>query len=134
MQKQVDLIRIEEDPESGTFGVLRVDGEAFCVTLEPPDLDNQQNISNIPPGGYICQRVRSPRFGETFEVMNVPGRSHVFFHAGNIARHTHGCVLLAQYYGKLKGDRAVLNSGATFRAFMARFQTEQEFALSISEV
>ena len=128
----VDLVRLEESP-SGTFGALRIDGAAFCVTLEPPDLGNQRNVSNIPPGDYTCKRVNSPRFGDTFEITKVPGRSHVLFHAGNTVDHTQGCVLLGQYWGKLRGDRAVLNSGATFKEFMAAMGQETFFWLRIME-
>lgn len=131
--KIVELIRIEES-EQGTFGVLRIDKEVFCVTLEPRDEENAQDISSIPAQQYICRRVTSPKFGETFEVSNVPGRSHVLFHGGNRARDTLGCVLLAQHYGKLKGGRAVLNSGNTFKAFKDVMKFEEKFHLTIREV
>jgi hypothetical protein len=108
----------QEESEDGTFGVLLINGHVLCVTLEPPDRDNQQNISNIPPGRYVCKRVNSPKYGDTFEITGVPGRSHVLFHAGNVVRHTKGCVVLGQYYDKLAGDRAVLNSGGSHRKFM----------------
>ncbi len=113
----VKLVRVEES-DDGTFGVLLIDDEAFCVTLEPPDLNNAKGVSNIPPGMYNLKRVNSPKYGMTFTVEDVPGRSHILIHAGNVTRHTRGCILVAQYFGKLKGDRAVLNSGKTFRAFM----------------
>ena len=108
----------QEEADDGTFGALLLDGRVFCVTLEPPDRDNQQNISNIPPGVYPLRRVVSPKYGETFEICEVPSRAHVLLHAGNLVRHTRACVLVAQYWGKLKGNRAVLNSGATFRKLM----------------
>jgi len=129
----VRLIRLEEDYEYGTFGVLTIDAAVFCVTLEPPDMENEQDISSIPAQQYICERVNSPRYGETFEIKNVPGRSHVLFHPGNVVEHTRGCILVAEHFGKLQGDRAVLNSGRTFRLFMEELKYEDQFHLTIKE-
>jgi len=127
----VELIRLEEDFKSGTFGVLKIDKKVFCVTLEPPDKLNAQNISSIPAQQYICERVVSPRFGETFEIMNVPDRTRVLFHAGNVVQHTEGCVIVAQYFGKLKKKRAIMNSGITFDNFMTEMDGQDEFHLTI---
>jgi len=129
----IKLLRVEES-DQGTIGVMLVDGVAFCCTLEPPDKDNQSNISCIPPGAYVAMRVDSPKYGNTFEITNVPNRSHVLIHAGNVVKHTKGCILLGQYFGKLKGDRAVLNSGATFKAFLAKMENLDSFELEIKEV
>lgn len=107
---------------------------AFCVTLSPPDVRNRRNVSNIPDSQYLCKRVVSPQFGETFEVTNVPGRSHVLFHAGNLVTASQGCIILAQHFGKLDGDRAVLNSGDTFKKFMEGFKDVDQFSLTIKEV
>ena len=130
--KQVRLIRLETNPKYGTFGILLVEGQVFCVTLEPYDMDNMKSISNIPAQQYICEKYKSPSYGRTFKIMNVPGRSDVLFHAGNYAKNTKGCILLAQYFGKLRGDRAVLNSGITFKKFMAIMEDDY-FLLTIVE-
>jgi len=131
--RQVRLVRLETDPDHGTFGTLLIDGITFCVTLEPYSRDNEQNVSCIPTGQYICKRVDSPTYGITFEITNIQDRSSVLFHPGNIDDNTMGCVLLGQYYGKLKGDRAVLNSGNTFKAFMKELSGINEFKLSVIE-
>lgn len=129
----VRIIRVEES-EQGTFGVMTICGQAFCVTLERPDVLNKANVSNIPLGQYLCKKVSSPSFGDTFEITNVPDRSHILFHAGNRIEDIAGCVILAQYFGKLQGDRAVLNSGATFREFMEIMHGFVCFGLVITEV
>ena len=128
----VRLIRVEESNE-GTFGNLIICSQVFCVTLEPSDWLNERNISSIPAQQYTCIRIRSPQFGETFEIVDVPGRSHVLFHAGNVIKHTEGCVILAQYFGKLHGDRAVLNSGKTFEEFMQIMKGVNVFSLTVKE-
>lgn len=129
-----ELIRLEERNHYGTFGVLKINKEVFCVTLEPPDRLNRKNMSSIPAQQYRCYKIISPRFGETFQVMNVPDRKNILFHAGNRVGDTAGCIILAQHYGKLLGDRAVLNSGKTFHAFMGIMQDESIFHLTIREI
>ena len=123
--KIVELIRLEES-EQGTIGVLKIDKEVFCYTLEPADMLNKENVSCIPLQQYICKRIISPKFGNTFEITNVPGRSRVLFHAGNTSDDTIGCILLGATVGKLKGQRAILNSGKTFERFMLIVLNESE--------
>lgn len=130
----VELIRLEECFEYGTFGILKIDKRIFCVTLEPPDHLNERNVSSIPAQQYICRPYSSGRFGKTFMVVNVPGRNYILFHAGNLVAQTKGCIILGQYFGKLKGDRAVLNSGATFKEFMRHMAGVDEFHLTVKEV
>lgn len=130
----VELLRVEEHEDFGTFGVLRINKSAFCVTLEPADLLNAPNVSSIPAQQYMCRRHISPQFGETFQVCNVPGRTNVLFHAGNTAPDTHGCILLASNFGKLGERRAVLNSGSTFKNFMALMEGQIAFSLTVREV
>jgi len=128
----VRLLRVEES-EQGTFGNLLICSQVFCVTLEPPDELNKRNISSIPAQQYLCKRIISPKFGETFEIVNVPNRDHVLFHAGNVVKHTEGCVILGQYFGKLQGDRAVLNLGTTFKEFMEIMKDVSMFQLTVKE-
>ena len=129
----IELIRLETDPRQGTFGVWKVNKAVFCVTLEPPDRQNAVGVSCIPAGQYRMQRVLSGRYGETFEVMDVPGRTLVRLHSGNRVIDTEGCILLAQYFGKLSGDRAVLNSGSTFNEFMRLMSGYDAAHLTIHE-
>jgi len=128
----VELVRLEEAAE-GSFGVLRVNKEVVCVTLEPPDRLNEQNVSSIPEQQYLCSRVNSPRFGDTYEVTAVPGRSEVLFHTGNTVDDTHGCILLGASYGELGGKRAVLASKDAFARFKALLDGAQTFHLTISK-
>lgn len=133
MMPVVELIRLEEDVFSGTFGVLKVNKQVFCVTLEPPDLENRRNLSSIPAQQYLCRRCQSPAFGETFAVKQVPGRDGVLFHPGNLKKHSKGCILLGGRFGNLRHNRAILNSGATFKAFMDRMHGVGVFHLTVME-
>ena len=128
----VEIIRLEET-EQGTLGVMRINKQVFCATLEESDRLNAANVSSIPAQQFVCRRVQSPRLGETFQVMDVPGRSHILFHAGNTDRDTEGCILLGSTWGNLSGRRAVLNSGATYREFMGVMAGRDEFHLTVKE-
>lgn len=134
--KIVELIRLEES-KFGTIGALKVNKQVFCFTLEPPDRENELNRSSIPAQQYICLPTDSPRFGKTFEVTSVPGRTNILFHAGNTVENTSGCILLGERLGKLLvpvSTRAILNSGATFKAFADFVGLDNPFHLTISEV
>lgn len=133
MKPIVELIRLEESNQ-GTLGVLKINKEVFCVTLEPADWMNAKDISSIPTGQYICNLYHSHKFGLTWEVVDVPDRELILFHPGNRTVDTKGCILLAQYWGKLQGHRAVLNSGKTFKKFMAIMDPFSHFHLTIREV
>lgn len=72
----------------------------FCIA-EDDWLNNKPNQSCIPSGLYRCKAVVSPKFGATYEVTKVPGRSHILFHAGNTEEDTQGCLLLGSSFGAL---------------------------------
>lgn len=129
----VKILRVEESYR-GTVGVLTVSDMVFCVTLEPKDQLNKRNISNIPAGQYACEKVISPKFGETYQILDVPDRDYVLFHAGNRISDTEGCILVAEKFGKLYGELAILNSGKTFKNFMAGLSEYQRLSLTIREV
>lgn len=124
------LIRIAYLDKS-TFGVLLQNKTPFCLTLERPWLENKRNVSCIPEGTYICHRVKSPKFGDTFEVTEVPERSHILFHSGNIVEDTHGCIVTGEQYEKLGGENAVLASGKAFREFKNKLKGIDQFILTI---
>lgn len=66
-------------------------------TIERPWLDNRPNVSCIPVGEYEMVRVDSPKFGpDTWEVADVPGRSHILFHVANYAHDIEGCIGLGR--------------------------------------
>lgn len=130
----VELIRLEENEDYGTFGILKINKVLFCCTLEPGDFENEPRKGSIPAQQYLCRRYMSSRHGETFIVHNVPDRTGILFHAGNTIADTIGCIVLGQYFDKLRGDRAVLNSGNTFRAFLDYMTGYDSFHLTIAEL
>lgn len=112
--------------ESGIFGVLMDSGVPFCVTVE-------NNDYVFPVGSYLCKRVNSPKFGNTFEVMDVPNRSNILFHWGNLESDSHGCILIAKEFGELYDSTAILGSKRCFAEFLVRTANVNDFELVVDE-
>ncbi len=128
--KKLTIKRVSFIPD-GTFGVLLDEDIPFALTCEKEWLHNQPEISCIPIGTYYCKRVVSPKFGDTFEVANVSGRSAILFHSGNTEDDSLGCILVGEQFGELNGKTAVLSSKAEFAEFLKRLEGEDEFILTI---
>lgn len=91
------LKRLKEDNVAPTIGVLfRPQGKPF-FTLEPPWLDNQNNVSCIPKGEYRFERYLSPTKGDCFILHDVPGRTFILIHIGNYLKDTEGCILIGNH-------------------------------------
>lgn len=137
--KDIKLIRTESS-EQGTFGVLTA-RDFEILTLELPWRDNQRNISRIPAGDYRCDSITSNRFGPCWWVRDVPGRSEILFHCGNLAgdreqglrTDTLGCILFGSYRGILGGQQAVMASRRA-RHDARQVLGNQGFTLEIAEV
>ena len=126
--------------DQGTFGVLLAGNKPFALTIERQWLDNTRGISCIPAGEYEVKRCiaskeygykNSPRFGDTFNVINVKDRSKILFHKGNIDDDSHGCIIIGEQFGTLHGDTAVLSSRQGFAEFMSLLKGHNEFELTI---
>jgi hypothetical protein len=86
-----------------------------CKTMELPWRNNETGISCIPAGAYFVTRRKSPKYGEHFHVLSVPGRSLILIHFGNYNHETRGCILPGAAFADLDGDglRDVTRSRAT---------------------
>ena len=127
----IEIIRLQEDTETGTLGIMKINKETFCFTLEPPDRVNAPFVSNIPEQQYKCIKYDSTKFGETFKILKVPGRTDVVFHTGNKQNDTAGCILIGDWRYSTKNK--LINSQVTFRAFMMMLTGFDEFHLTISK-
>lgn len=119
-----------------TIGVLSIDGERFCETLEDADRNlnssmtveqikaiKKPNETAIPTGTYkITLDAFSPRFGnKSFykkvcggklpRILNIKGFDGVLIHCGNTNLDTSGCILV----GKNLEVGKVLKSQETFK-------------------
>ena len=86
----------------GKAGVLIENEIPLMLTLERPWINNHDSISCIPEGSYVCKRIVSPKFGDTFQVTDVEGRSEILFHKGNTIEDSHGCILLGSSFAHFK--------------------------------
>ena len=119
-----------EMSDQGALGVLMFNEICFCCTLEPDAGDLTKFY--IPQGVYTCKRFHGTKWPNTFEIL-AKGHTDVLFHAGNTEADTKGCVVLGASFGKLKGQRAVLNSGATFQEFLRITADYNTFPLLITD-
>lgn len=117
-----------------TLGVLEVNGEPFCATMEDPNRDLNRNgrfdgferkvagDTCIPFGRYeVTLAVVSPRFSRSAmyasigarlpRLLNVPDFEGVLIHVGNTVADTEGCILV----GRKTADPAFISdSRVTF--------------------
>ena len=128
------LIKRSTSYGGGFFGVIHNEKEPFALTAEREWQNNQADISCIPKGEYLCKRVQSPKFGETFEIQNVKDRKNILFHSGNVPEQdSHGCILIGESFGKIGDETAILSSKAGFQEFMGILKGQNEFKLVIEE-
>ena len=115
---------------NATIGILfNPENQWEVITLENPWRNNGPD-SSIPVGNYLCRRVNSPKFGNTFEVCEVPGRTHILFHAGNTEVDTLGCILLGM---TRTSEIAIGRSREAFERFLNYTNGIDEFELEIVE-
>ena len=93
----ITLRRVAEN-NTGTYGVLLLDGHPACVTLEDRWQDNAKNISCIPAGTYKCKEHNGTKFKGVWEITGVPKRAAILIHAGNSHHDTNGCVLVGRSF------------------------------------
>jgi Family of unknown function (DUF5675) len=129
------LINRTLDTPQGTTGQLYIDEQFFCYTIEPDAAEPDKFY--IPDGLYTGRRHHGVRWPNTFEIVRpgtdgVDGHTALLFHSGNTIADSEGCILLGSSVGKLMGDRAVLNSGDTFKRFLDATQSVDQFDLILS--
>lgn len=141
------LSRTENTPD-GVFGTLALfsesGGSLALYTMEEDWKDNQRRESCIPAGVYTIQRTIYRRhWYETFEVINVPGRTRILFHPANTEEDVEGCIGLGLGRGSLRvydedtqahlrvPKQAVLHSKAAFTMFMEFMTGVEEAPLTV---
>lgn len=125
----MELLLSRVDATKGrTIGQLFVDGRFEAFTLEPgltrlaPMLEHPA----IPAGRYAIEIVFSPRFQRQLaHICNVPGRSDILIHSGNVSSDTRGCVVV----GSSRAHDSVLSS----RLALAALQPQIAGALAHNE-
>ncbi len=139
------LLRRDRSGDHGTLGVLVARDLPPLQIMEPPWRHNRRNRSCIPAGAYDVLPHLSPRFKRCLLVTDVPERSHILFHAGNVGgdveqgwhTHTAGCLLPGLRRGRLevrgRVQEAVCSSRTAFRHLMT-WAAGQPFRLEVVDV
>lgn len=142
---QATLIR-QDTGDHGTFGAILFPRGFAIHTLELPWEENKQSVSCIPCGLYLCEMDQSPRWGMTYHVRDVPGRTHILFHKGNWAGRksmpelqtkTAGCILVGSDRGPIppyENQDAVRASGQALVEMMTHLKEEPFELLILSRV
>ena len=100
-------------------------------TLENPKRATDKD-SRIPAGAYKCKPFSGKKYKDVYEITNVPNRTAILFHWGNVQADTLGCVLLGNRIGKIGSEPAVLDSKQCFARFRSLIG-KQEFTLTIED-
>lgn len=119
--------------------MIVLDHYPLVLTLEPPWLNNQPNISCIPAGSYDLVPWLSPSLKiNTLKLENVPNRSGILFHSGNDAggvdTDSQGCILVGLQFGKVGGKSqkmGLLQSKIAFSKLIEVVKTSNLASLEI---
>ncbi len=128
-----------------TYGMLRVfSGQkllASAYTLELPWRDNQRNISCIPEidkeDGVLMYPHVSPKFGNTFWIKPIEGRSEILIHVANFVASDNprtstsdlrGCIGVGKGYKYIDGDEHLdlHRSGDAMKHLLEQLWNEKE--------
>lgn len=117
--------------EDRTIGRLTC-GEEHFWTVEKPWKDNEPFVSCIPAGTYDMATRDSPRFGAgTWEILDVPGRSHILIHVGNTADDVVGCISIGtSLFPSLEG---VQSSRKAMKRLKELLSDVEETTITITE-
>jgi hypothetical protein len=117
-----------------TLGEVVLPGDIIIKTIERPWLNNKRGISCYPEGVYLCKYLRrsaSGKYKRVWHVQNVPGRSGILWHNGNLVRHSRGCTIVGMNHGTLGDKPAVLSSRKALNV-MRRALNERDFILVVT--
>lgn len=113
-----------------TLGRLVI-GDDTYYTIERPWRDNRPFDSCIPQGAYLCRRYSSAKYPDTFEVCDVPGRTHILFHVANWAHDVEGCIGVG--LDQMENDFGVTQSRIAFDQFKNALRDVDEFEILVGQ-
>lgn len=117
----------------GTFGRLELPDGGELWTLELPWLENRRHVSCIPQGRYEVKRGNFQGKYPNWELQDVPGRSHIEIHRGNVPSDLRGCIAVGKSLGALTNRWAVLQSKDAMDRLMSSTARADSGWISIRE-
>jgi len=115
----------------GTLGKVTI-GASKLWSIEKPWNNNKPFESCIPNGSYNCERYSSEKYPDTFQVLEVPNRTHILFHAGNNSGDVQGCIALGKARSIYNNKIMVMDSQKAMRHFMDCMEGEDSFQLILT--
>ena len=107
---------------TGCLYVIDSKGQPIYVQpcIERGDRDNQQGVSNAPPGIYPLVWELSPKYGMVWELKDIPdGRSELKIHPANYWNQLKGCIAPGSFMARINSD-GYTDVGAS-KAALTRF-------------
>jgi len=99
-------------------------------TLEPSWKENKILTSCIPAMVYILEPFNSPKHGGCFIIKDVPKRTVVEVHIGNLIKDTLGCVIIGQNSVVIKGELGVAESRKALQELLQIIKEPRELYIS----
>lgn len=94
MDRQATLVRQTSTPQ-GTPGHYVSDSGFSAFSIEKPYVNDENNISCINPGTYLCQWLYSPKHNcNVYHVKTNDNRIAVEIHSANVQEQLQGCIAL----------------------------------------
>lgn len=91
----------------GTLGQLYLPDGRVLYTVEREWDGNKPNVSCVPEGVYLVEKFNGAKFKNVFQIMDVPGRTFILFHAANYPSELEGCIApglsMVDYYSVQPG-------------------------------
>lgn len=114
MNVRLELKTVAVLPE-GCFSVLLWDGIPFAVSVERTFDDERPVIGN---GKFLCKKDYYHKGNyPTYQII-VEGHDRVLFHKGNVEENSEACICVAEKFGALNSEPAVLESKEGFGELM----------------
>ena len=88
----------------GTFGEMMLPNGIKIYSVERPWMGNKPNISCIPVGVYQLKKDTYKGLYENYAVQDVPDRSAIEIHRGNVPTEFKGCIGIGMELGGLLVD------------------------------
>ncbi|GGH73400.1 hypothetical protein HNQ91_003647 [Filimonas zeae] len=118
---------------NGTNGLLMLDNQLVCYTIELPWRDNEPRVSCIPEGEYPLAKRLSPNHGKCLLLKNVPNRSLILIHpANNAIRELQGCIApVSKLTGPGCGDRSRMAFNTVLQQVYAALNKQHSLTIQI---
>ena len=144
---KLELKRFSSQSDT-TLGILFVDGEFECFTLEDEyRADKVKGETRIPAGTYKVEkrevlsgltekyRKKYPWFDFHFMLQDVPNFQYVYIHIGNDDDHTDGCLLVSDAVKSNRFDENnnLSSSGPAFKRLYQKMSESSSLEIIISD-